>query len=145
MTDLNLKLSANFTWAELTNTTHLDLLEANRAYAEGFVKPLTDLCVTILQPIREHYQKSVIISSGVRCPALNDLISFAKPPSSSQHVLGQAADFTIPGIELVNIWDWVKVSGLPFGQVILEGKVVHVSLGYPYRPKWKSGEALIIT
>jgi zinc D-Ala-D-Ala carboxypeptidase len=66
------------------------------------------------------------ISSGYRCPALNEVVGGSK---SSQHVLGLAADFVCPGfgtpLEIANA---IQRSAIDFDQCILEfGRWVHLS------------------
>lgn len=48
-----------------------------------------------LQVLRNHVNKSIIITSGYRSPAHNRRVGGAP---SSKHVLGEAADFKIPGM-----------------------------------------------
>ena len=54
---------------------------------------LRGLCVNILEPLREEIGLPVIITSGYRCKALNELITHHS--ASSQHMSGLAADFHI--------------------------------------------------
>ncbi|MGC2518509.1 MAG: D-Ala-D-Ala carboxypeptidase family metallohydrolase [Burkholderiales bacterium] len=66
------------------------------------------------------------ISSGYRCPALNEAVGGSK---GSQHVLGLAADFVCPEfgtpLEIANA---IQRSGVDFDQCILEfGRWVHLS------------------
>jgi len=57
------------------------------------VDNLRRLCVNTLEPLREAMGLPVIITSGYRCKALNDII--AHHSHKSQHLKGQAADFYI--------------------------------------------------
>ena len=50
------------------------------------------LCKFVLDPIRDQYDRPLIISSGFRSPALNQLVGGS---STSQHRFGQAADISI--------------------------------------------------
>lgn len=49
----------------------------------------------MLQRIREHFGRPIIISSGYRCVAHNTKVGGA---SRSFHISGMAADFTITGV-----------------------------------------------
>lgn len=51
------------------------------------------LCENTLEPLREAIGLPVIITSGFRCKALNDII--AHHAHHSQHLKGQAADFYV--------------------------------------------------
>lgn len=53
-----------------------------------------------LQQIREHFGKPVYITSGYRCPTHNKAIGGSE---TSQHTLGQAADFYIKGLDAEQI------------------------------------------
>ena len=51
------------------------------------LRNLVDNCLDV---IREKYGKSITVSSGYRCPALNKVVGGAS--TTSQHTKGQAAD-----------------------------------------------------
>ncbi len=136
----NVQISPHFSLYELTKTDHEELQENNRIVHTEFVRFLYALAYGILEPIRRHYNRPVIIHSCWRSPQLNRAIHGAS--SKSQHCSAQAADFHVEGIPALDLWNWIRMnSGLPFGQVILElPSTVHVSLG---KPIWRrSGEAL---
>lgn len=87
------------------------------------------LIENILHPLREHFGRPVIISSGYRSPALNRAV---KGSRTSQHCFGQAADLTVHGVSNIEVAEWIA-KNLPFDQLILEfperGGWVHVSYG----------------
>lgn len=140
MKDFN--LSPNFTFYELTGSANYpQYVLQNRQEAERFILPLTELAVTILQPIRDHFGRTYV-DSGYRSFILNQAVG--SKTNKSQHRFGEAADIKVPGVQPVNVWDWIKLSGIPFGQLILERTWVHISLGVPYRPAKKCGQVLII-
>ena len=96
------KLSEHFSLSELVNTSYTEHLEENRQYAmeeDNYLK-LTQLCTDILEPIRTYInggnsagKKSIIITSGVRCPELNDAIKGSS--KTSQHMFCEAVDFVL--------------------------------------------------
>jgi len=146
MTPPDTKLSRNFTFGELTRTSHGNLLETNREEAEVVIDKLKELCVTLLEPVRLKYGP-VKIHSGFRGPAVNAAVG--SKSSTSQHTKGEAVDFSVPGHRLEDVFRWIVTSsGIPFGQAILEGKQagvatwIHLSLGKPYRAADKCGQAL---
>ena len=57
------------------------------------VENLKRLCQGTLEPLREALGLPVIITSGYRCKALNDILANAS--RTSQHMKGQAADFYV--------------------------------------------------
>jgi len=143
------QLSEHFALGELTRTDMRQYLAPNYAAAANDPRVLSAiraLCVDILEPIRAKFNAPMIVHSGFRMPALNAAVH-GQP--GSQHQLGEAADFHIVGVDLRMIFDWIRLeSGLPFGQVILEGRPaswVHVSLGAPFRLANRCGQALIAT
>ena len=93
-----------------------------------------------LEKIRAILNNStIIISSGYRSPKLNAAIKGAK---NSQHLLGEAVDFTAPKFGTPrDIVAKIVDSGLKFDQVILEyDRWVHFS----YKASKNRNQALII-
>jgi zinc D-Ala-D-Ala carboxypeptidase len=134
-TPLDFRLSANFTFGELTDTSQAALLTKNRAEAERYLDAGKALATTILQPIRDRWGP-LKINSGFRGPSLNARV---KGSPSSQHCLFQAADIVPARASLAEVFDWIrKESGIPFGQLIDErmgNGWLHISLGKPWRAK----------
>lgn len=92
---------------------------------------LVDLVEHVLDPLREAVGRPVRVSSGFRSVAVNRAIGGS---ASSQHTLGQAADFTVPGMTTQQVVDKIRELGLPFDQLIEEfGSWVHVSYGPRHR------------
>ena len=64
---------------------------------DGSDKILIDLrLVHILQQIRDHFARPVVINSAYRTKSYNAKVGGAK---ASQHCLGTAADITVKGVE----------------------------------------------
>ncbi|MFA5160911.1 MAG: D-Ala-D-Ala carboxypeptidase family metallohydrolase [Elusimicrobiales bacterium] len=129
MNDFN--LTEHFTFFELTRTDKAEFQELNRRKGSCYTADLTGLCRLILEPVRTHYDKPVIIHSGFRCYELNAAIGGS---ASSQHTLGQAADFEVKGVSIDDAFNWLwKTSGIPFGQLIDEqrggSRWIHASTG----------------
>lgn len=138
-----MQLAPNFTLDELTTTQRRELLDENRRGAREHLTELRVLAYGLLQPIRDRFGP-VVISSGFRCPALNAAIGGS---IRSQHMRGEAADLVVPGVDLDSVFDWIWRSDLRFGQLIREGRSngsqwIHLSLGYPYRDRSRSGQVL---
>jgi len=95
----------------------------------------------LLESVRELFNKPIRISSGFRSLNLNRAIG---SKDNSQHVRGCAADFTVIGVELDKVMDYIIVNKLPYDQLIREfNSWIHISV--PNMP-WIAPrrEALII-
>lgn len=124
--DSLLKLSEHFTLGELTISQEAARRGIDNTPNAEQVGNLRGLCVYVLEPLRLAYNRPVVISSGFRSSAVNKLICGAK---KSDHLAGLAADFTVPGISVIDVCHRLMVLGLPCKQVINEfGQWIHVSL-----------------
>ena len=85
---------------------------------------LLELIINVLQPVRDQFKSEVVINSGYRNQKLNTLVKGAK---NSQHLKGQAADFTVKNHSIEEVINWIK-ENLVFDQLINEyDKWIHVS------------------
>lgn len=84
-----MKLSVNFTMEELTHSaTAIRRKIDNEPTGEAVVR-LQELVTEVLQPLRDAWGAPIVVNSGFRSSALNDLVGGA---SESQHMQGEAAD-----------------------------------------------------
>jgi hypothetical protein len=92
--------------AELANLTRLaDLLEQVKVVLGG---------------------KPIMISSGLRTKKVNDAVG---SKDTSQHRLGCAADFRVPGMTPDQVVKAITLSGISYDQVISEfGRWTHISV-----------------
>ena len=109
-------LSENFSLDELTKSQEAIRLGIDNTPDDEQIGNLILLCKNILQPIRNHFDKVVSVSSGYRSAALCEAIGSS---SKSQHTKGQAADFEIFGMANKDLADWI-VQNLDYDQCILE-------------------------
>lgn len=138
-----MQLSPHVTLAEMTRTGRPGY---DHEQAEGAAAVLDALRATaaMLEVVRGHFGRAIIIHSGYRCPELNAAVDGSV---TSQHMRGEAADFHVAGVQLEDVWAWVRDhSGLAYGQCLLEPahgepRWVHLSLGEPWRPREKSRQA----
>ena len=91
-----MKLTTNFSLAELTASQVAARKGIPNNPSAGQIENLKKLCESILQPIRNHYDAPVIISSGYRSPELCVVIGSS---IDSQHAKGQAADLQVAGVD----------------------------------------------
>ena len=96
---------------------------------------LKELIDKLLNPIREAWGGPIIVSSGYRCPKLNQAVNGAK---NSAHLTGYAADL-IPGngqrLKFIRfVQDYLRKNNIPFDQCIDEyGRWCHVGLYGPFK------------
>ena len=111
-----MKLSNNFSLKEMVTSQTAERKGINNNPSEDQIESLQALCDNLLQPIREHFDKVVSISSGFRsaelCIAIGSSIN-------SQHAKGQAADFEIFGVSNQELAHYID-KNLDYDQLILE-------------------------
>ena len=120
-------IKLNFTMSELLKSDVAAKYNISNIPDKQSLDNMLILICECLQPIRNYIDKPMNISSGYRSPRLNGhpLINGAQ---NSQHVTGQAVDFTIKGMTPKQIIEKVKGSGVEFDQLINEHNIwVHIS------------------
>ena len=110
-----MNLSRNFTLQELIKSDTAIRLDINNNPNSGQIEKLRLLCENILQPGRDHFGR-VKVTSGFRSVELCTAIGSS---ANSQHAKAEAADFECPGVDNVELFDWIK-SNLEPDQLILE-------------------------
>lgn len=120
-----MKLSPHFALSEFTVSQHVRSGVSNDPGPKE--KENLQALAELLEQVRELCgNKPVLISSGYRSPAINRLVGGS---ANSQHMLGLAADFTIPGFGTpFDVCKRIIESGIAFDQLIYEyGSWVHLS------------------
>ena len=120
-------IQLHFTMSELLKSDIAEKYNISNIPDKQSLDNMLTLIIECLQPIRNYINKPMIISSGYRSPRLNGhpLINGAQ---NSQHVTGQAVDFTIKGMTPKQIIEKIKASGVQVDQCINEHNIwVHVS------------------
>ena len=114
-----MNLTRNFTLSELTKSDTAIRKGINNNPSPEQIENLKALAVNVLQPIRSHFDKPLIISSGFRCAQLCLEIGSSV---NSQHTASDesaAADFEIPGVDNRELARWIRYN-LEVDQGILE-------------------------
>ena len=111
-----MKLSENFSLIEFTKSQTAERKGIDNKPNELHIMALEQLCHLVLEPIRYHFKKPVMINSGYRSPALCEAIG---SKSTSQHCDGQAADIEIFGVSNYDLAKYIE-NNLNFDQLILE-------------------------
>jgi len=99
-----MKLSENFSLLELTKSQTAERKGIDNTPSPEHQENLKSLCTHILQPVRDHFERVVSISSGYRSPELCIAIG---SKTTSQHAKGQAADFEIYGLSNQELAIWI--------------------------------------
>ena len=111
-----MKLSANFSLAEMTKSDTALRLDMDNTPGDEEIANMIALAENVLQKVRDHYGKGVKVNSGFRHPDVNAKVGGSK---TSDHCKGQAADIEIPGVANADLAQWI-VDNCDFRQVILE-------------------------
>ena len=104
-----MQLSKNFSLSEMTKSDTAIRKGIDNTPTESHKENMKLLVDKVLQPVRDHFAKSVRVTSGYRSEDLCEAIGSSK---TSQHAKGQAADFE-------ELAEWI-IDNLDFDQIILE-------------------------
>ena len=113
-----MKLSKNFTLEEFISSSTAERMGIdNVPKDEELIENLRNLCLEILQPLRDYVGAPVHINSGYRCKELNVAVGGVK---NSQHCRGEAADIRIASPKQGREWAaWIE-DNCRFDQMLLE-------------------------
>ncbi len=111
-----MKLTANFSLKELTASQTAERKGIDNTPSTEHQENLKKLCENVLQPVRDHFEQVVSVSSGYRSPELCTAIG---SKTTSQHAKGEACDFEIFGISNKELADWIHYN-TNYDQLILE-------------------------
>jgi zinc D-Ala-D-Ala carboxypeptidase len=111
-----MNLSPHFTYQEFIKSQTASRMGIENEPDDTQLYNMKMLCLNILEPVREAFDKPVIITSGFRSVKLCEAIGSSP---KSQHANGEAADFEIPGVSNKELADWIH-ENLPYDQLILE-------------------------
>ena len=110
------QVSLNFSLRELTYSDSAIRLQIDNTPTNEVLINLQNVCQFILEPVRNHFDKPITITSGYRSPELCKAIGSS---ATSQHTKGESVDFEILGIANKEVSDWI-VNHLDYDQCILE-------------------------
>ena len=111
-----MKLTPHFTLDEMVKSQTALRLGLDNTPDTDEMKSLLALCENVLEPVRIHWAKPVVVNSGFRALRVNRAIGSR---DSSQHAKGEAADIEIPGIDNLVLYYWIAEE-LDFDLLILE-------------------------
>lgn len=121
-----MKLSAHFTLDELVASQYAARHGIDNMPSDAIIGNLERLCADILEPLRVAVGRPIVVSSGYRSPEVNKAIGGS---NGSAHMLGLAADITVPGLSVQAVCREIVKLKRPFDQVIDEySSWVHVAI-----------------
>jgi len=116
-----------FTISEFVRSETAEKRGIDNKLPKEFLPNVQSLIDKVLDPLREAYGKPIIVTSGYRCPALNNAV---RGSATSQHMSGQATDITAGSRkENKRLFYLIQELGIDFDQLIDEKGFswVHVS------------------
>lgn len=127
------EMDLNFTLTELCYSDTAKLLKINNIPIDlKIYDNLLNLIFYVLQPLRLKLGKPIIVTSGYRCKELNKKVGGV---DTSQHLIGQAADIHVKGMTIQQLFDYIKLSGIQYDQLIHEGSWIHISFNKNHNRK----------
>ncbi len=124
-----MRLSKHVTINEFIRSEKANSLKIDNSLTEEHKNNAILLCENVFEPIREHFNVPIYISSGYRSKTLNSKIKGSS--KTSQHSKGQAMDLDCKkygGLTNMDIFKYIK-DNLIFDQLIYEG-------GTNKEPEW---------
>lgn len=112
----------HFTWQEMfaSETAKAQGID-NTPDTDEVYDRLQFLAQTVLEPVRLHFDRPIVVTSGYRCPALNRAV---KGSPTSWHAQGCAADIRFERgtteVKDRDIFEYIA-RNLPFTELIAEG------------------------
>lgn len=110
-------MNLNFTISELVYSQKAIQNNINNMPDLNSLDNMLNLIIHCLQPIRDKLKRPMIITSGYRCGRLNNLVG---GKSTSQHLIGQAADFQVVGMSVQDVINFIRINNFDFDQLIAE-------------------------
>jgi hypothetical protein len=118
-----MNLTEHFTLEELTHTDHRQF---DNTPNDAEVANLVRLAEFLEQVKSALGGKPIMVNSAFRSKAVNDAVG---SKDTSQHRLGCAADFKVPGMTPNDVVKILMASGLPYDQIIREfDSWTHISI-----------------
>jgi hypothetical protein len=118
------RVTPHFSFAELVATEHRQFVEEQRQAPPWVRANLVRLAVDVLEPCRG-LVGPIHVSSAYRCPGLNLAVG---SHSGSQHLIGLACDWWPLEMPILQAYEIIRESTIPWDQLILErGTWIHIS------------------
>ena len=112
-----MRMTEHFDLVELTRSATATRLGLMNVPSQTAVGNLRNLCQKVLEPLRQHLGKPIIVTSGYRSKELNKAVGGVE---NSQHLVGEAADLRIESEKQGREWMAWIMDNCEFDQLILE-------------------------
>lgn len=112
-----MRLTEHFQLSEFEKSSTARARGISKKVPESLIPNIKNLCQQVLEPLRQHVGKPVVIGSGYRCPPFHKAVDGV---SNSQHMTGEAADIHINSIEEGRQWFTWIMDNCTFDQLIWE-------------------------
>lgn len=89
--------------------------------------------IEVLEQVREHFHKPVVINSGYRCPTHNHNVGGA---TRSQHLRGTAADIRVRGVAPSEVYEFLSNLRGSLGGLGSYRTFTHIDVG-PDGRRWR--------
>lgn len=115
-------ITKNFTLEEMQRSATAIRKEIDNDIPVDLIMNTVKLCEKVLQPIRDYWDKPIIVTSGYRCAKLNKLVGGAK---YSQHMTAAAADIrTVEDTLEKNRELWEVIMRMRVGNMITARQII---------------------
>ena len=134
-----MKLSKNFTLNEFIKSETAEKLNISNTPTNEQIETMIYICQKLLEPLREHFNKPIIVTSGFRSKRLNEAVSGSK--RSHHRYIDQygAVDFVIKDITTDQTIRAIKEMNLEYEQCIDEfERWIHIALRRPRKEMLKA-------
>ena len=111
------RLSENFSLWEMVRSETANARGIFNIPDEAGIERLRQVCINVLQPIRNKFGRPIRVNSAYRSPKLNASVNGSS--KTSQHMRCEAVDFEIMGMDNFELAQWVQ-ENLIYDQLILE-------------------------
>ena len=133
-----MKISKFFSLEEFTRSDTARRLGISNDPTPEHIQNLSDMCVNLLDPLREAWGQPLIVTSGYRGYKLNAAVRGSK---TSAHCFGLAADICPADTNEMDEFKifapkFLKQSGLPYDQYIDETRENEKAGGNVWKSEW---------
>lgn len=94
-------------------------------YCNGYPADPKEKLIRVADDVREHFGKSMFVSSGLRCKQHNSNVGGV---SNSRHLSGKAMDFCISGVSAAQILSYVQQKKEIRYAYAIDGSYVHMDI-----------------